>query len=70
MPGVHGPGPVDRMLPRVMGSVLELVRCGAVTWRGYISGDTLYRPFLGEVLARWGPLDVLIHTWAARRSSA
>jgi L-ascorbate metabolism protein UlaG (beta-lactamase superfamily) len=31
-----------------------------VTWRGYISGDTLYRPFLGEVLERCGPLDVLI----------
>jgi L-ascorbate metabolism protein UlaG (beta-lactamase superfamily) len=44
----------------VMGSVLELVRGGAVTWRGYISGDTLYRPFLGEVLERCGPLDVLI----------
>jgi L-ascorbate metabolism protein UlaG (beta-lactamase superfamily) len=60
VPGVHGPGPVDRALPRVMGSVLELVRDGDVTWRGYISGDTLYRPFLSEVLERCGPLDVLI----------
>jgi L-ascorbate metabolism protein UlaG (beta-lactamase superfamily) len=64
VPGVHGPGPVDRLLPQVMGSVLELVRGGVagdtVTWRGYISGDTLYRPFLGEVLDRCGPLDVLI----------
>jgi L-ascorbate metabolism protein UlaG (beta-lactamase superfamily) len=31
-----------------------------VAWRGYISGDTLYRPFLGEVLERCGPLDVLV----------
>jgi L-ascorbate metabolism protein UlaG (beta-lactamase superfamily) len=64
VPGVHGPGPVDRFLPQVMGSVLELVRGGVagpdVTWRGYISGDTLYRPFLGEVLQRTGPLDVVI----------
>jgi L-ascorbate metabolism protein UlaG (beta-lactamase superfamily) len=60
VPGVHGPGPVDRVLPQVMGSVLELVRGGEATWRGYISGDTLYRPFLGEVLERCGPLDVLI----------
>jgi len=48
----------------VMGSVIELVRGGStesrVSWRGYISGDTLYRPFLGEVLERCGPLDVLI----------
>jgi L-ascorbate metabolism protein UlaG (beta-lactamase superfamily) len=48
------------MLPQVMGSVVELVRDGEVSWRGYISGDTLYRPFLGEVLERCGPVDVLI----------
>jgi L-ascorbate metabolism protein UlaG (beta-lactamase superfamily) len=64
VPGVHGPGPVDKLLPQVMGSVLELVPGGTagseVTWRGYISGDTLFRPFLGEVLERCGPLDVLI----------
>src|SRR3954467_6891601 len=60
VPGVHGPGPLVKMLPQVMGSVLELVQDGDVTWRGYISGDTLYRPYLGEVLERCGPLDVLI----------
>jgi L-ascorbate metabolism protein UlaG (beta-lactamase superfamily) len=60
VPGVHGPGPLARLLPQVMGSVLELVDGGAVTWRGYISGDTLFRPYLGEVLERCGPLDVLI----------
>ena len=60
VPGVHGPGPLEKVLPQVMGSVLELVRGGEVSWRGYISGDTLYRPFLGEVLERCGPLDVLI----------
>jgi L-ascorbate metabolism protein UlaG (beta-lactamase superfamily) len=60
VPGVHGPGPLARLLPQVMGSVLELAREGEVRWRGYISGDTLYRPFLGEVLQRCGPLDVLV----------
>ncbi len=61
VPGVHGPGPLDKALPQVMGSVIELVRGGGdVAWRGYISGDTLYRPFLGEVLERCGPLDVLV----------
>jgi L-ascorbate metabolism protein UlaG (beta-lactamase superfamily) len=64
VPGVHGPGPLARVLPQVMGSVVELIRGGVagpdVAWRGYISGDTLYRPFLGEVLERTGPLDVLI----------
>ena len=64
VPGVHGPGPLARLLPQVMGSVLELVRSDVagneVVWRGYISGDTLFRPSLGEVLERCGPLDVLI----------
>jgi L-ascorbate metabolism protein UlaG (beta-lactamase superfamily) len=60
VPGVHGPGALARLLPQVMGSVVELIRDGAVGWRGYISGDTLFRPFLGEVLERCGPLDVLI----------
>ena len=60
VPGVHGPGPLARVLPPVMGSVLELLRGGEVSWRGYISGDTLFRPFLGEVLQRCGPPDVVI----------
>jgi L-ascorbate metabolism protein UlaG (beta-lactamase superfamily) len=64
VPGVHGPGPLARLLPQVMGSVIEWVRGGVsgpqVSWRGFVSGDTLYRPFLGEVLERCGPLDVLI----------
>ncbi len=60
VPGVHGPALLEKLLPQVMGSVLELVRGGEVTWRGFISGDTLYRPFLGEVLQRCGPLDVLV----------
>ncbi|MCW2700851.1 MAG: putative Zn-dependent hydrolase of beta-lactamase fold [Blastococcus sp.] len=64
VPGVHGPGPLARLLPQVMGSVVELVRGGVagpeVSWRGFISGDTLFRPMLGEVLERCGPLDVLI----------
>lgn len=60
VPGVHGPGPLAKLLPQVMGSVIELIRDGEVGWRGYVSGDTLYRPFLGEVLERCGPLDVLI----------
>ena len=60
VPGVHGPGPLEKVLPQVMGSVVELIRGGDVSWRGYISGDTLYRPFLGKVLERCGPLDAVV----------
>ena len=63
VPGVHGPAPLARLLPQVMGNVIELIRDGEVSWRGYISGDTVYRPFLGEVLKPCGPLDVLSHIW-------
>jgi L-ascorbate metabolism protein UlaG (beta-lactamase superfamily) len=49
-----------KLLPPVMGSVLELIADDTVSWRGYISGDTIFRPFLGEVLERFGRLDVMI----------
>src|SRR4030095_4205103 len=60
VPGLHGPGLMAKLLPPVMGGVLELMVDGDVGCRGYISGDTIYRPFLGEVLQRCGPLDVVI----------
>jgi L-ascorbate metabolism protein UlaG (beta-lactamase superfamily) len=60
VPGWHGPGVVSRLLPQVMGSVLELSRDGVVSWRGYVTGDTLARPVLAEVLERCGPLDALV----------
>ena len=60
VPGTHGPGPLGLLLPPVMGSVLELFRDGAVHWRGYISGDTLFRRDIGQVLERCGRLDVMI----------
>jgi len=59
-PGVHGPGPVAKLLPPVMGSVVEFLDGDTVSWRGYISGDTIFRPFLGEVLERFGRLDVVV----------
>ncbi|MGW0520860.1 MBL fold metallo-hydrolase [Crossiella sp. NPDC003009] len=59
-PGVHGPGLLARLLPPVMGSVLELHRGPDLLLRLYITGDTLLRPWLAEVPARLGPLDVLV----------
>ncbi|HWM72154.1 MAG TPA: MBL fold metallo-hydrolase [Nocardioides sp.] len=59
-PGVHGPGLARRLLPPVMGSVLELSRAGTLELRIYISGDTLFRPWLAEVLERTGPIDAAV----------
>jgi L-ascorbate metabolism protein UlaG (beta-lactamase superfamily) len=53
MPGRHAPGAVQRLLPPVMGSLLELGDAsGAVTRRIYISGDTLLFDGIGEIARR------------------
>ena len=60
VPGRHGPGVVDRLLPDVMGSVVELEQDGRLRLRLYITGDTLYRPFLEDVPRRCGEIDAMI----------
>ena len=40
LPGRHAPGPINRLLPPVMGSMLEFVAEDEIR-RVYISGDTL-----------------------------
>ncbi|NYG55571.1 MBL fold metallo-hydrolase [Nocardioides perillae] len=59
-PGVHAPGPLRRVLPPVMGTVLELDTGGERPFRTYLSGDTLCRPWLAEVVERCGPLDAAV----------
>ena len=59
-PGTHGPGVVARLMPPVMGSVLELDHDGTTVLRIWITGDTLYRPQLREVAERFGPLDAMV----------
>jgi L-ascorbate metabolism protein UlaG (beta-lactamase superfamily) len=60
VPGTHAPGPVRTLLPPVMGSVLELRRPGHPAFRVYVSGDTLHRPWLREIVDRTGPLDAAV----------
>jgi L-ascorbate metabolism protein UlaG (beta-lactamase superfamily) len=43
-----------------MGSVAELTEDGRCRLRLYITGDTLYRPFLEEVPRRCGDIDAMI----------
>jgi L-ascorbate metabolism protein UlaG (beta-lactamase superfamily) len=62
VPGRHGPGPVDRLLPDVMGSVVELFEDEVCRLRLYVTGDTLFRPGLAEIPRRCGDIDaMLIH---------
>jgi L-ascorbate metabolism protein UlaG (beta-lactamase superfamily) len=60
VPGRHAPGPAQRILPPVMGSVLELAVGGGDAFRVYVSGDTLFRPFLAEITDRTGPIDAAV----------
>ncbi|WP_433828518.1 MBL fold metallo-hydrolase [Actinoplanes sp. CA-015351] len=67
LPGRHGPGFVDRLLPDVMGSLIEWEVDGEHRLRLYITGDTLYRPFLSEISQRCGEIDaMLIHLGGTR----
>jgi L-ascorbate metabolism protein UlaG (beta-lactamase superfamily) len=67
VPGRHGPGPADLLLPDVMGSVVELSVAGARQIALYITGDTLCRPWLAEIPRRFGEVDaMLIHLGGTR----
>ncbi|MEU4244087.1 MBL fold metallo-hydrolase [Actinoplanes sp. NPDC026619] len=67
VPGRHGPGLADALLPDVMGSVVELEQDGRCALRLYITGDTLYDPGLAEIPRRFGEIDaMLIHLGGTR----
>ncbi len=58
MPGRHAPGVAQRLLPPVMGSLLELADAdGGVTVRLYITGDTLLFDGVREIARRFPDID-------------
>ncbi|HEX2175440.1 MAG TPA: MBL fold metallo-hydrolase [Nocardioidaceae bacterium] len=60
LPGRHAPGPLDRLLPPVMGSLVQLERAGERLLDLYISGDTLNVPELREIVRRFDTPDVAV----------
>jgi L-ascorbate metabolism protein UlaG (beta-lactamase superfamily) len=60
VPGRHGPVGIHRLLPPVMGSILDLERGGMRTLRAYITGDTLHVPELRAIRERFPDIDVMI----------
>lgn len=69
MPGTHAPGPLRRVLPPVMGSMLEFGNEGAdeARLRMYISGDTLIHDALREIPRRYPEIDLaLLHLGGTR----
>jgi L-ascorbate metabolism protein UlaG (beta-lactamase superfamily) len=59
-PARHGPVGFHRLLPPVMGSVLDLERGGVRVLRVYITGDTLRVPALRAIRQRFPDIDVMI----------
>jgi L-ascorbate metabolism protein UlaG (beta-lactamase superfamily) len=61
MPGRHGPRLLSRLLPDVMGTMLEFERRPAgLLLRLYITGDTLVHDGLGEIRSRYEAIDIAL----------
>ncbi|NYE37608.1 L-ascorbate metabolism protein UlaG (beta-lactamase superfamily) [Nocardioides cavernae] len=60
VPAVHARGLLGRMLPPVMGSVVEHVVDGAVRRSVYFSGDTLTGDHVDEVRRRFPDIDAAV----------
>ena len=61
MPGRHAPLPVARLLPPVMGTMLEFgPAVGPPQLRVYLSGDTLLIEELQEIPARYPTIDTAV----------
>lgn len=66
LPGRHAPVAVNRLLPPVMGSMLEFVS-GEQMRRLYISGDTLLIDELAEIPQRFEDIDAgIVHLGGTR----
>ncbi|MDP9426467.1 MAG: MBL fold metallo-hydrolase [Actinomycetota bacterium] len=69
MPGTHAPGPLRKVLPPVMGSMLEFGDAGEdeARLRMYITGDTLIHKELKEIPQRYPEIDLaLLHLGGTR----
>ncbi len=68
LPGRHAPVPVNRLLPPVMGTMLELETADSTARRRlYISGDTLFVEELKEIPTRFAPIDAgVVHLGGTR----
>jgi L-ascorbate metabolism protein UlaG (beta-lactamase superfamily) len=68
MPGKHGPGFLNALLPPVMGSMLEWGTTGSTArFRLYISGDTLIHDDLKDIPQRYPHIDLaLLHLGGTR----
>ncbi|GAB3572400.1 MBL fold metallo-hydrolase [Amycolatopsis endophytica] len=61
VPARHSRGPLNRILPPVMGSIWEFsAHPGAATLRIYVSGDTIMHDELAEIRRRYPEIDLAV----------
>jgi L-ascorbate metabolism protein UlaG (beta-lactamase superfamily) len=60
VPAVHARGVMGRLLPPVIGTVLELSHAGDVVRRVYLSGDTLTGDHVDEIAGRFPGIDLAV----------
>jgi L-ascorbate metabolism protein UlaG (beta-lactamase superfamily) len=60
LPGRHGPGPVNALLPDVMGSLLEYDDGNDEPFRLYLTGDTLAYDGLRAISRRYPRIDLAV----------
>jgi L-ascorbate metabolism protein UlaG (beta-lactamase superfamily) len=66
VPGKHAPAPLDRVVPPVMGSVLDFSGAGGPV-RCYVTGDTLLHEALEAIPVRFPDIDLcLVHLGGTR----
>lgn len=68
LPGRHAPLGIHRLLPPVMGTMLEFTSAnGSVARRLYVSGDTLFVEELAEIPRRFDAIDLgVLHLGGTR----
>ena len=66
-PAKHAPQPLRSLLPKVMGSILEVGWDGSPRYRMYITGDTLMYDGIKEIAERYPDIDLcVIHLGGTR----
>ena len=60
VPAIHARGLLGRMLPPVMGSIVEHAVDGDVRRRVYLSGDTLTGDHVDEIRERFPDIDAAV----------
>ena len=60
LPGQHAPTRLRRLLPPVMGSLLQFTQAGAITHQMYISGDTLMVDELARIPHQFADIDTTV----------